>query len=191
MSAVCPSCGVAVVSGYVRCPKCHAGLPMARAKRTTAEPGGTAVEARRVPIAPIAGGAALVVLVVVLSLRGSNKPADGPPAQAQPAPIVAVAPPPPPRSTVPIVVSAAPPDPAAAARDPRVAASALEQALRVQRLWGRAELVGTRVDLRSGSCGDKAMRGLIENQRAVLHGAGLTRLRCVEQSGAVVFELDL
>jgi hypothetical protein len=35
------------------------------------------------------------------------------------------------------------------------------------------------------------MRPLIESKKAVLRGAGLTRLRCVEQSGAVVFEHDL
>ena len=43
--AVCPACGVAVVPGYVKCPKCHAGLPLAggRTKRMTGDPGGTAV----------------------------------------------------------------------------------------------------------------------------------------------------
>lgn len=192
MSAVCPSCGVAVVAGYVRCPKCHAGLPMGRAKRATAEPGGTAVETRGFPVAPVAIGGAvvLVALVVVLSLRGGTKPAE-PAAPPAPGPIAAIAAPVQARSSVPIVVPSPAPDPGAAAPDPGAAARALEQALRVQRLWGRAEIIGPRVDLRSGSCSDKAMQGLIANQRSVLHGAGLTRLRCVEQSGAVVFELDL
>jgi hypothetical protein len=35
------------------------------------------------------------------------------------------------------------------------------------------------------------MRPAIEAERVVLHGAGLTKLRCLEQSGAVVFERDL
>jgi hypothetical protein len=35
------------------------------------------------------------------------------------------------------------------------------------------------------------MRSLIEAKKTMLHGAGLTNLRCVEQSGAVVFERDL
>jgi hypothetical protein len=167
-------------------------LPSTRAKRTTAEPGGTAVERPRFPIAPvaIAASVALIAVVVVLSLRG-GKPADPKAAAALPGPIAAVAPPPGARQTVPIVVPSVASGPATGATDPRAAARALEQALRVQRLWGRAELVGPRVDLRSGSCGDPAMRGLLDNQRSVLRGAGLTRLRCVEQSGAVVFELDL
>jgi hypothetical protein len=67
----------------------------------------------------------------------------------------------------------------------------LEATLRRQRLWGRAEITGPRIDVRSGSCGDPAMPPAIEGERAVLRGAGLTRLRCLEQSGAVVFELDL
>lgn len=90
MSAVCPACGIAVVSGYVRCPKCE-----------------------------------------------------------------------------------------------------LEGTLRRQRLWGRVEITGRRVDVRSGSCADPAMRPAIEGRRPLLRGAGLTKLRCLEQSGAVVFERDL
>jgi hypothetical protein len=31
----------------------------------------------------------------------------------------------------------------------------------------------------------------IDSERPVLRGAGLTRLRCLAQSGAVVFERDL
>jgi hypothetical protein len=45
--------------------------------------------------------------------------------------------------------------------------------------------------VRSGSCGDPAMRPAIEGAKVVLRGAGLTKLRCLEQSGAVVFERDL
>ena len=39
MSAVCPKCGVAVVPGYVKCPKCQAALPKLRAPTMAA--GGT------------------------------------------------------------------------------------------------------------------------------------------------------
>jgi hypothetical protein len=66
----------------------------------------------------------------------------------------------------------------------------LETTLRRQRLWGRAEITGQRVDLRSGSCSDPAMRTVIDGKTALLHAAGLTKLRCLEQSGAVVFERD-
>jgi hypothetical protein len=189
-------CGVAVVAGYVRCPKCHAGLPMGRTKRTTVEPGGTAVEPRRFPVVPVAIGGAVVLvgLVVGLSLRGDGtRSLASAAAPALPGPIAAIAVPP--RTRSPGALLAQPSsagDPAqAAVQDARAATAALESALRVQRLWGRATTTFPRVELRSGSCSDPAMRPLIESQRSVLRSAGLTRLRCVEQSGAVVFELDL
>ena len=64
-------------------------------------------------------------------------------------------------------------------------------ALRAQRLWGAVEIAGQRIDVRSGSCADPGMQPLIEAKKSMLRGAGLTKLRCVEQSGAVVFERDL
>jgi hypothetical protein len=67
----------------------------------------------------------------------------------------------------------------------------LEDTLRRQRLWGRVVITGPRVDVRSGSCADPAMRSMIEGKKPLLRGAGLTRLRCLEQSGAVVFERAL
>jgi hypothetical protein len=76
-------------------------------------------------------------------------------------------------------------------QDRRGAATELEMMLRRQRLWGRAEIVGSRIDVRSGSCADPAMSPAIDSERTTLHGAGLTKLRCLEQSGAVVFERDL
>jgi len=109
------------------------------------------------------------------------------------APIAAAGAPTPPRVavTAPAPAVAAPVTTAPAASDPRAVAAALEDVLRRARLWGRAEISGARVDVRSGSCGDKAMRPAIESEHAVLRGAGLTKLRCLEQSGAVVFERDL
>ncbi|HEY6177551.1 MAG TPA: hypothetical protein VIX73_24005, partial [Kofleriaceae bacterium] len=76
-------------------------------------------------------------------------------------------------------------------QDRRAVAAELEAILRRQRLWGRAEIAGPRIDVRSGSCADPAMRPVIDGAVAGLHGAGLTKLRCLEQSGAVVFERDL
>ncbi len=193
MSAVCPACGVAVVPGYVRCPKCHAGLPLGRSKRTTGDPGGTAVVEKGFPISAVlaAVGVALVIILVFGFRSGSTKreaaaaaplepiPAVGSPRPARAAVRAPVAPPPAPTVTEPTT------------GDPRAAAAALEDVLRRQRLWGRVQITGPRVDVRSGSCGDPAMQPSIEGAQAVLHGAGLTKLRCLAQSGAVVFERDL
>jgi hypothetical protein len=192
MSAVCPTCGVSVVPGYVRCPRCHAGLP-SRARRTTGDPGGTAVVKRGFPLVPvlIALGVAAVV-ILAFGLRSASKPTVAAPV-ALPGPVDAIAAPVPPRVTrTPRAAAVAEPaTPASSEPDRRAAATALEGVLRRQRLWGRAEILGDRIDVRSGSCGDAAMRPAIDATLAVLRGAGLTRLRCVEQSGAVVFERDL
>lgn len=195
MNAVCPACGVAVVPGYVRCPRCHAALPLGagRTRRTAADPGGTAVARRGFPISAVVvavGVAAAIILV--FGMRGSSKPAAAVPA-ALPGPVEAV----PDDSTARIAIAppAAPaPQPAAAvpaATDRRAAAAQLEDTLHRRRLWGRAQITGDRIDVRSGSCGDSAMRPVIDGARTVLRGAGLTRLRCLEQSGAIVFERDL
>jgi hypothetical protein len=184
-----------VVPGYVKCPKCHSELPAGsgRAKRATAEPGGTALETRDFPIAPfVAALAVAAAIIIVFSVRSAGKKT-GAAAPTLPAPIEAVAAPPAPVRPTTAAASLSPvaQGSAAALQDPRAAAAELETALRFQRLWGRVELAGPRIDLRSGSCSDPAMRPLIESKQAVLRGAGLTRLRCVEQSGAVVFEHDL
>lgn len=198
MNTVCPACGVAVVPGYIKCPRCHAGLPagFGRTKRTTLDPGGTAVPQRGFPLSVVLIGVGVAVaIIVVLALRGSSKKTEAaPPAPPEPVPAIvaniANLQPRPPTVTTP---SAAPAQavPAAAVQDPRPAIAELKTALRAQRLWGAVEIVGQRVEVRSGSCADPGMRSLIEAKKSMLHGAGLTNLRCVEQSGAVVFERDL
>lgn len=193
MSAVCPACGVGVLPGYVRCPKCHAGLP-SRAKRTTAEPGGTAVVEKGFPVSAVLVAVAVAAaIILVFGFRGSRKQADTPTTAAEIAPEVAVGTP---RATTPLPQSqatavVAPVAAAPAALDPRAAVAALEDMLRRQRLWGRAQITGARIDVRSGSCGDPGMKPAIAAEQSTLRGAGLTKLRCLEQSGAVVFERDL
>jgi len=136
MSAVCPRCGVAVVPGYVKCPKCHSELPAGsgRAKRVTAEPGGTALETRDFPIAPfVAALGVAAAIIIVFSVRSAGKKTDVT-AAALPAPINAIAAPPAPLRPT----SASPAAPqaaqgaAAALEDPRAAAAELETALRFQ-----------------------------------------------------------
>jgi len=212
--SACPSCGVAVVPGYVKCPRCHAVLPGAgRIRRGAVDPGGTSVEARPFPLVPVAVGGIAVAVVLVLVLGGDRRkkaapaaeaggaasalvqPAAGSaaaapaPGNAAPGPGTAAslpaagnaAPAPPPR---PLDIPAAGPSPAAAAAD-------LERALGRQRLWSSVRPSGDRIDVRSGSCAEPAMGPTIDAARAALRGAGLTRLRCLAQSGAVVFERDL
>jgi hypothetical protein len=193
MSAVCPACGVAVVPGYVRCPKCHAGLPTGRMKRVTGDPGGTAVIEKGFPISAVlvAVGVAAVIILGFGFHSAAKKPQAAPPPPAEPIAAIGVAPPPRVAVAAPVRPAPAPVVTEPAAADPRATAAALEDVLRRARLWGRAEISGARIDVRSGSCGDKTMRPAIEGEKAVLRGAGLTKLRCLEQSGAVVFERDL
>jgi hypothetical protein len=195
MSAVCPACGVAVVPGYVKCPRCHAGLPSAgRARRTTGNPGGTAVVQRGFPISAVLVAVGVAAVIILgFRMRSATRPAPAAPA-VLPGPVEAIAQTAAASPTLPAPVVVAAPAPAApSAVDPerRAAANGLENMLRQQRLWGRVEIVGDRMDIRSGSCGEPTMRSTIDAMGSELRGAGLTRLRCVEQSGAVVFERDL
>jgi hypothetical protein len=141
-----------------------------------------------VPALLVALGA-IVAVVVVFAVRGtSTKVEPATPAPLQPIP--AVANPAPRAAVIPAI-----PVPAAAAPQtsvtPQAAVRDLEDTLHRQRLWGRATITGARLDVRSGSCADPAMRPVIDAKKTLLHGAGLTKLRCLEQSGAVVFETDL
>ncbi|MEO8846035.1 MAG: hypothetical protein ABI591_12290 [Kofleriaceae bacterium] len=70
-------------------------------------------------------------------------------------------------------------------------AKTLEHNLKNQRLWSTVTVTGDHVDVRSASCADGAMKPAIEIVAASFHAAGLTKLRCVEQSGGVVFSRDL
>jgi hypothetical protein len=213
MSGGCPSCGVAVIPGYVKCPRCHAALPGgSRFRRSVLDPGGTSVEARAFPIIPVAVGAIAVAVLLLLVLGGGNdKP---PPASAagsaaapageavEPAPAGAApdpaAPAVPAAAGEPAVPAAAsapvarPLDiPSAAGPSPGAVTAELERALARRRLWSSVQASGERVDVRSGSCAEPEMGPLIDAARPALRGAGLTRLRCLAQSGAVVFERDL
>lgn len=191
MSAVCPTCGVAVIPGYVRCPKCHAGLSLStgRVKRVTVDPGGTALPQSRFPVASVLVAVGVAAAIILLfGFRGGSKKTEAA-SSLMPDPIAAV-PDPPARTLLRSSAAAPAPEPPAGVPDSRAAIGELETTLRRQRLWGRAEITGQRVDLRSGSCSDPAMRTVIDGKTALLHAAGLTKLRCLEQSGAVVFERD-
>jgi hypothetical protein len=209
MSATCPACGVAVVPGYVRCPRCHAALPTAASRRNTSavDPGGTSVAQSGMPRWLVLGlgiGGGLLVLWLVVgwvkdafSDYAKKAPRDATAEQVEQQPATGtnpqVARPRPGGTVEPTSDTQLTPVPAPTRLGPNAGgvASGLEQALRRRRLWSTVEVNGTRIDVRSGSCGDANMSPMIEGARASLHGAGLTRLRCLEQSGRVVFERDL
>jgi hypothetical protein len=184
--AVCPSCGVAIVPGYVRCPKCRKPLP----QRPSAVEGGTAVES------PSRGGPALIGLVAIILAAGGilayvalrkDKATTAkavPTAQAE----APSSPTPQPSNVLeqPGQAQAQPTGPNAV----DVAAD-LERALKKQRLWSTVEVTGSRADVRSSSCNDPAMAPMLDGAAPSFKASGLTKLRCVEQSGRVVTDRDL
>jgi hypothetical protein len=183
--AVCPACGVAVLPGYVRCPKCRKALPR---RQTTQVLGGTALDSgnRLGAIAAIA--AAVLVgggIIAYFGLRGAPPANEPVPAEdPQPDDLLASEPDPftPPETPV-IEQPADRPTPA------RIAAE-LERNLKRQRLWATVTVVGERVDVRSGSCSEPAMATQLDTSTPAFKAAGLTRLRCLEQSGRVVSTRD-
>ncbi len=179
----CPSCGVPVVPGYARCPKCHKPLPQ---RATTSVQGGTSLEpesARVPPAVFITVGAVGVALILWLGLRhrGGQKPVVVPNTPQQTQQI----------AQAPTLAQAAPEVPRApTGPQPDAVAGDLQAALRRQRLWSSVTVIGARVDVRSGSCSDPGMKAALEAAAPQFKAAGLTTLRCVEQSGAVVFTRD-
>jgi hypothetical protein len=75
--------------------------------------------------------------------------------------------------------------------DPQQVANDIDAELKKQRLWGTVAVTSGRIDIRSGACDDKAMKPLVDTKVTQLHAAGLTKLRCLTQSGGVVFERNL
>lgn len=181
----CPSCGVPVVPGYARCPKCHTPLPQ---RLATSVEGGTSLEGERPRVPPavfIAVGAVGVALILWLGLR--HRGAEKPPTVIQATPQQ-----PQQAAQAPTLASAAPDVPRAPqGPQPEAVASDLQAALRRQRLWSSVTVIGSRVDVRSGSCSDPAMKPALDSAAPQFKASGLTTLRCVEESGAVVFTRDL
>jgi len=189
MSTTCPACGVAVVPGYVRCPKCQAPLPK---KRGITVAGGTAVAGSGgLPIVPIIAVGAVVLVVILYFALSKSPPKKVEPKQEEdtteePTDDTADQ-----NAVNPVPVPDDNNRPTGNKADPDATAQDLERALRRQRLWSTVEVVDKTVEVRSGSCRDEQMMPMVNAARRALHDVGLTRLRCVEQSGAVVFEREL
>lgn len=183
--AVCPACGVAVVPGYVRCPKCRSPLP----RRAAAIEGGTAVEsASRGPLLVVLAVAVLIVaaFIAFFALRAKDDKTTPSVPIAAPEPVA-----PPEPTTVAVPEPTTQTQTAPRAPSATELAAELERNLNRQRLWSKVTVDGPRLDVRSGSCADPAMAPLLDAAAPSFKAAGLTNLRCVEQSGQVASERDL
>ncbi|HEY0253698.1 MAG TPA: hypothetical protein VGC41_19340 [Kofleriaceae bacterium] len=193
--AVCPACGVAVVPGYVKCPKCHRPLP--RFARNSISPVGGTTVVEKTSSWPLYAFVGVVVLVIggyfvrrafidyahagkrimmrdAGALVVEDQPSETPDTPQPPAPPIVQ-----PTNAVPVTVHA------------EEVAIQLGNTLKRQRLWSTVSVVGNHVEVRSSSCADAGMKPAIDNVASQFHAAGLTKLRCLEQSGAVVFARDL
>jgi hypothetical protein len=172
--------------GYARCPKCRTPLP--RRKQTVM--GGTSVDDGGSRTGLIAVLAVLIVGAVVVAYFTFRSKDSPPPPVASPTPQQPETnQPETPEPTGPDVTETGPNQPAAP--DPGVVADRLERALKRERLWSTVSVEGVRVDVRSGSCADPKLVSILDGTAASLKAAGLTRLRCLEQSGTVVSDRDL
>jgi hypothetical protein len=146
-------------------------------------------EGAKLPIAvvvvPLAVAAAFVLFFALRGGGGDDGATRADSASETPAP-GATATGPAAAPAVPVAIAPEPVGP-----DVAQAGAELERALRRQRLWSTIELAAPRIDVRSALCDDPAMSPAIAAAAPGLRGAGLTRLRCLAQSGAVVFERDL
>ena len=188
MGAACPACGLAIVPGYVKCPRCHGQLP--RIAKSTLDPSGTALPPapKKFPVSALAIAITVAgIIVAVFALRRHDR---APAPQAESLPSVAIADPvdrpPPAQPRAPAPIENAPSRP-----PPETVAASLERSLRHAHLWATVEVVGNHADVRSGSCNEPALRAALEGSRAAFKASGLTRVRCLEQSGVVVFSRDL
>jgi type IV secretory pathway VirB10-like protein len=142
----------------------------------------------------IVGVAVALVIALFFGLRGSHaskteEPSASPvddngepvnPAEAVPGTI-------PPPVIAPSVAKPPPPPPPS----PQVPINELSRTLRMQRLWASLSFQGDVLVVRSSSCGETELANAIAGASAALRETGLTKLRCVEQSGRVVFERDI
>ncbi len=178
-----------MVAGYAKCPKCHSPLPVRRMQ--TVAGGTVAQDGRPFPVLPVAGGigALLLIIMIVKCSGGGGSSETAEPGSAvaqQPGPVVQQQPA---NTQVAQPIEPEPTQPTGPTTG--AAASTLERTLRGRRLWSTIDVQASRIDVRSGSCDDPAMSPAIDAVVPTLRSAGLTRLRCLAQSGSVVFERDL
>jgi hypothetical protein len=199
-SQPCPSCGIAVMIGYVKCPKCHAPMPAsatgARGRRTSMAGGTTSQRIDALPAEGGGGGGILWIIGVLLvgaglaiwatQCRASKRKAAPNAAVVDETAAERGAPPelaPPEQGGFPSVAAGDP--------DPSFAADALEGELAGERLYATVSVRGDVLDVRSAFCDEARLGDVIDRHAAELRGAGVTRVRCSETYGTQVFERRL
>jgi hypothetical protein len=195
-SQACPACGINVMRGYAKCPKCHAPMPgnAGRSRRASFAGGTTSQPIETIDaggggsgwIWVLAGIALVAAVVTFIATRGGDakKPAhsavpveNGPgTASAQPQQ--------PDNEPAQVPQSQNRPDPA-------YVADALEGELSVARLFAVVEVSDSLLDVRSAFCSDPRFSEITAKYIADLKAAGLSTIRCSETHGAQVFERPL
>jgi hypothetical protein len=159
------------------------------ARNSTSPVGGTTIAPSNLPRVAIIGAIVAVVLVIgYFAFRGSKKTAivDVEPTTVETRPNNV------PEPSNPGAFVNTPNQPTQAkAPSPEPVAADLERSLKRARLWATVTVIGDRVDVRSGSCSDPQMRPTLDAVAGSFKAAGVTRLRCLEQSGSVVIDRDL
>ena len=185
--ATCPACGVPVTVGYVKCPRCHAPLPVRIARgRASLGYGGTSITERQgawrgpaVALVLLAIVGVAIAVVVKRSSRAANVVAT--------VPAVAVAP--------PAAINDSPVAPVVAAHEAAADTTAgknalalLDRDLREHRMWSTVTAHGVAITVQSSQCGDAAIVGVIDAAASELKAAGFKMLQCAEPAGHVVFD---
>lgn len=195
-SQACPACGINVMRGYAKCPKCHAPMPGrdGRSRRASFAGGTTSQPIETIDaggggsgwIWAIAGVVLVAAVVAFVATRGgsSKKPAqsavpvDNGPGTAAPQQV--------PSDNEPAQVPQSQNRP-----DPAYVADALEGELSVARLFAVVEVSDSLLDVRSAFCTDPRFSEIAAKYISDLKAAGVTTIRCSETHGAQVFERPL
>ncbi len=200
-SQPCPSCGISVMTGYVKCPKCHAPMPggpaSARQRRASMQAGGTT--SQRIEVLGDGGGGPLLWIIGALVLagglaiwatqcRGGTQPTQPSANVADEAALREPA--------VPVQGEQVPPilpttGGSTGGGDPSFAADTLEGELAGERLFATVQVQGDVLDVRSAFCGEARLGDIIGRHASELRAAGVTRVRCSETYGTQVFERGL
>lgn len=200
-SQPCPSCGISVMIGYLKCPKCHAPMPAgpagARGRRASMAGGTTSERIEVLPEERGGGGGILWIIGVLVLVAGvavwatqcrADQPTTAPSATVideAAGPETGTAPAPAPFEQGPS------PSAAGGQPDPSFAADALEGELAGERLFATVSVFGEVLDVRSAFCDEARMGEIIARHAVELRGSGVTRVRCSETYGSQVFERAL
>jgi hypothetical protein len=166
---------------------------MERSRLSRASIGGTAVAKSRSNV-PVILIAAVVVLAVAGAITYAAVHRSGD-ASATTTSTTAALPAAPAAPLAPPPRVVAPPPPTAAAASPTVSAGALandlERDLQHRHLWSTVAVVGDHLDIHSSTCSDPQMKPVLDRVAGDFKTAGVRRLRCLEESGKLVFARDL